>query len=309
MWSDWLKIRSGCGILTHCSRETHKRVVGKQCRPRWDAAERGIWSGAPLFADSLAIFLQEHVNLIASVPKIATGLFQYIVWESLFSIQWINLFNMTMVKFQKLQMTEKTHNQVKLFYSRILLKKDEEYDWLNHIILPVCMWFLVIMPKTFNSGLFYCIYCKHFDIHVLQLYCFYLSEIFLSPLNMLNYHLKCPKCWVNGKQCTPWSEPHFAMSNLGLHCLLRPVYLTTKGKYSTDSCVSYLLLLDVHVDYQVHVHSESLKTPSLHVNFSITVRPLRPLNLTLYITTASFIFLVICDHWANFGITFSFRRL
>ena len=30
---------------TRCSRETHKRVLGKQCRPRSDAAERGIWSG------------------------------------------------------------------------------------------------------------------------------------------------------------------------------------------------------------------------------------------------------------------------
>ena len=30
------------GALTHCSRETRKRVIGKQCRPRSDAAERGI---------------------------------------------------------------------------------------------------------------------------------------------------------------------------------------------------------------------------------------------------------------------------
>ena len=43
--------------LTHCSRETRKRVIGKQCRPRSDAAERGVWSGSPLFANSLAIFL------------------------------------------------------------------------------------------------------------------------------------------------------------------------------------------------------------------------------------------------------------
>ena len=28
--------------LTHCSRETHKRVFCKQCRPISDAAERGI---------------------------------------------------------------------------------------------------------------------------------------------------------------------------------------------------------------------------------------------------------------------------
>ena len=29
-------------ILTHCSRETRKRVIGKQCRPISDAAERGV---------------------------------------------------------------------------------------------------------------------------------------------------------------------------------------------------------------------------------------------------------------------------
>ena len=43
--------------LTHCSRETRKGVLGKQWRPRSDAAERGVWSGSPLFAKSLAIFL------------------------------------------------------------------------------------------------------------------------------------------------------------------------------------------------------------------------------------------------------------
>ena len=29
-------------LLTHCSRETRKRVNGKQCRPRSDAAECGV---------------------------------------------------------------------------------------------------------------------------------------------------------------------------------------------------------------------------------------------------------------------------
>ena len=43
--------------LTHCSRDTRKRVLGKQYRPRSDAAEHGIWSGSLLFANSLAIFL------------------------------------------------------------------------------------------------------------------------------------------------------------------------------------------------------------------------------------------------------------
>ena len=37
-------------------------VIGKQCRPRLDATECGIWSRSPLFvfANSSAIFLQEY---------------------------------------------------------------------------------------------------------------------------------------------------------------------------------------------------------------------------------------------------------
>ena len=42
--------------LTHYSLEAPKRVIGKQCRPRSDAAERGILSGSPLFANSSNIF-------------------------------------------------------------------------------------------------------------------------------------------------------------------------------------------------------------------------------------------------------------
>ena len=37
-------------LLTRCSLETPKRVIGKQCRPRSDAAECSILSGSPLFA-------------------------------------------------------------------------------------------------------------------------------------------------------------------------------------------------------------------------------------------------------------------
>ena len=32
----------GGAVLTHCSWETPKRLIGKQCRPRSDAAECGI---------------------------------------------------------------------------------------------------------------------------------------------------------------------------------------------------------------------------------------------------------------------------
>ena len=42
--------------LTRRRLEIPKRVTGKQCRPRSDAAKRGVWSGSPLFASSSTIF-------------------------------------------------------------------------------------------------------------------------------------------------------------------------------------------------------------------------------------------------------------
>ena len=37
--------------LTHISLASHFWDIGKQCRPRSDATERGIWSGSSLFAN------------------------------------------------------------------------------------------------------------------------------------------------------------------------------------------------------------------------------------------------------------------
>ena len=62
---DFNKIKGFLKVLTHCSREIHKRVIGKQRRPRSDAVERSVWSRSPLFANSLDIFVSEYVNLIA----------------------------------------------------------------------------------------------------------------------------------------------------------------------------------------------------------------------------------------------------
>ena len=36
--------------LTHLCLESHKRNIGKQCRPRSDATERGVCSGFTLLA-------------------------------------------------------------------------------------------------------------------------------------------------------------------------------------------------------------------------------------------------------------------
>ena len=72
-------------ILIHWRLKTPKGVTGKQCRPRSDATECGIWSGSPLFANSSTIILRNICIILPDIPKIWNG-FQYIVWENLFSL-------------------------------------------------------------------------------------------------------------------------------------------------------------------------------------------------------------------------------
>ena len=63
LWSAYANAQADVGHrlllkkLTHWRLETPKWVTGKQCRPRSDAAERGVSSGSPLFANSSTIFL------------------------------------------------------------------------------------------------------------------------------------------------------------------------------------------------------------------------------------------------------------
>ena len=61
--SSQLKLREDPTIilLTHLSLASHKRDIGKQCRPRSDAAECGIWSGSTLFA-LISEFSTKHNN-------------------------------------------------------------------------------------------------------------------------------------------------------------------------------------------------------------------------------------------------------
>ena len=42
---------SGSTLLTHINLASHFWDIGKQCRPRSDAAERGVWSVSSLFAN------------------------------------------------------------------------------------------------------------------------------------------------------------------------------------------------------------------------------------------------------------------
>ena len=49
-------------ILTQLYQDSHKKDIGKQCRPRSDAAECGIWSGPVLFALNKWIFIKHGNN-------------------------------------------------------------------------------------------------------------------------------------------------------------------------------------------------------------------------------------------------------
>ena len=40
------------------SLETPRRVIDKQCKPRSDTAEHGVWAGSPLFANSSTVFFK-----------------------------------------------------------------------------------------------------------------------------------------------------------------------------------------------------------------------------------------------------------
>ena len=49
-------------IITHLSLASHETDIGKQCRPRSDAAERGVWSGSTLLALNTGISLKHGIN-------------------------------------------------------------------------------------------------------------------------------------------------------------------------------------------------------------------------------------------------------
>ena len=54
--------------LTHLSLASHKRDIGRQCRPRSDAAECGVWSGSTLFALNSEISLKYGNNKTNQIP-------------------------------------------------------------------------------------------------------------------------------------------------------------------------------------------------------------------------------------------------
>ena len=48
--------------LTHISLASHKRGICKQCRPRSDAADRGVWSGSSLIELNIWISIKHGNN-------------------------------------------------------------------------------------------------------------------------------------------------------------------------------------------------------------------------------------------------------
>ena len=52
----------GIVYLIHLCLASYKRDIGKRCRPRSDAAERGVWSGSTLFAFSTGISINHGNN-------------------------------------------------------------------------------------------------------------------------------------------------------------------------------------------------------------------------------------------------------
>ena len=58
----WTFITKCIISLSHFSLEPSKRVTGKQCRPRTDATNHGIWSGSTLFVLDTGISIKCHSN-------------------------------------------------------------------------------------------------------------------------------------------------------------------------------------------------------------------------------------------------------
>ena len=66
----YLKLKIQIHILTHLSLASHKRGIGKQYRPRSDAAECSVWSGSTLIALNPGISIKHGNNKNNQTPLI-----------------------------------------------------------------------------------------------------------------------------------------------------------------------------------------------------------------------------------------------
>ena len=65
-----IKVYAIADEFTHLCLAFHKRDIGIQCRPRSDAAERGVWSGSTLFALSTWISINMVIIKTYQTPHI-----------------------------------------------------------------------------------------------------------------------------------------------------------------------------------------------------------------------------------------------
>ena len=67
-----------------CKPSSHKRDIGKQCRPRSDAAERSVWSWSTLFALNTNVQEVNGVNRFSLDMKCQISQLKYVVWSGTF---------------------------------------------------------------------------------------------------------------------------------------------------------------------------------------------------------------------------------
>ena len=78
-------------LLTHLSLASHKGDTDKQCRPRSDAPECGVWSGATLFALNSEISMKYDNNKNQpDIPYKGNGPVQRVRVEESTRHKWVN---------------------------------------------------------------------------------------------------------------------------------------------------------------------------------------------------------------------------
>ena len=86
------KLEEATCMLTHISLASHKRDIGKQCRPGSDAAECGISSGSILFALSSETSIKHGNNINKpDTPYIGNKPIQRVDVEESTRHKWVNM--------------------------------------------------------------------------------------------------------------------------------------------------------------------------------------------------------------------------
>ena len=81
--------------LTHLYLVSHERDIGKRCRPRLDATERGVWSGSTPFVSNTGISITHGYKKHdwPDVPFIGDGVVQRHQAEESILQKWVQYFS------------------------------------------------------------------------------------------------------------------------------------------------------------------------------------------------------------------------